>query len=53
MSFLAQVARNLFGEEEFYKATIEDDEYIKTAIYEMLEDQWFHQRDGRLYLSPS
>ena len=51
--FLAQVARNLFGEDEFYKATIEDDEYIKTTIYEMLEDQWFTQRDGVLYLSPS
>ena len=53
MRFLSQVARNLFGEEEFYKVGATDDEYIESAIYELLEGQWFDLREGRLYLLPS
>lgn len=51
--FLSQVARNLFGEQEYYKVNAEGDEYIETAIYELLDGQWFTQRDGVLYLSPN
>ena len=53
LRFLSQVARNLFGEEEFYKVGATDDEYIVSAIYELLEGQWFDLSEGRLYLQPS
>ena len=49
--FLSQVARNLFGEEEFYRSTTQEDEHVERAIYELLEGQWFSLREGRLYLS--
>ena len=52
MRLLSQVARNLFGEEEFYKVGATEDEYIESAIYELLEGQWFDLREGRLYLLP-
>ena len=51
--FLAQVSRNLFGESEYYKINSEGDEYVESAIYELLEGHWFGLREGRLYLLPS
>ena len=51
--FLAQVSRNLFGESEYYKINSEGDEYIESAIYELLEGHWFGLQEGRLYLLPS
>ena len=51
--FLSQVARILYGDEDFYRSNSQGDEYIETAIYELLEGQWFSQREGSLYLLPS
>jgi carboxyl-terminal processing protease len=51
--FLAQVSRNLFGEEEYYRVLADGDEFIDRALYELLEADRFRLREGRLYLLPA
>jgi carboxyl-terminal processing protease len=53
LRFLAQVSRNLFGEEVYYKVIADGDPFIERALYELLESDWFRLRDRRLYLLPA
>ena len=51
--FLAQVARNVLDEQEYYKVMAEGDEFLERALYELLVADRFHVKDGRLYLFPA
>ena len=51
--FLAQVARNLLGEQGYYKVMAEGDEFLERALYELLVADRFRLQDGRLYLFPA
>ena len=51
--FLAQVARNVLDEQEYYKVMAEGDEFLERALYELLVADRFHVQDGRLYLFPA
>lgn len=48
--FYAQVAKNLYGENEYYKVIIYGDNFIERALFELLHNDRFKERDGGLYL---
>jgi len=48
--FYAQVAKNLYGENEYYKVIIYGDNFTERALFELLQNDRFKERDGGLYL---
>ena len=48
--FFAQVVRNVKGENAFHKVRTSGDAFIERALYELLEDDRFGTREGRVYL---
>ena len=48
--FYAQVARNLYGDNAYYKVLINGDEFTARALYELLQNDRFKVRDGGVYL---
>jgi carboxyl-terminal processing protease len=50
--FYAQVIRIVEDDNGFYRALYEGDDAIERALYELLEEERFGSREGRLYLLP-
>jgi len=48
--FYAQVARNLYGDNAYYKVLIHGDDFTARALYELLQIDRFKVRDGGVYL---
>ena len=48
--FYAQVARNLYGDNAYYKVLINGDDFTARALYELLQNDRFKVRDGGVYL---
>ncbi len=48
--FYAQVAKNLYGDNEYYKVLISGDDFTERALYELLQNDRFKVRDGGVYL---
>ena len=48
--FYAQVAKNLYGDNEYYKVIIYGDDFTERALFELLQNDRFKKRDGGLYL---
>jgi carboxyl-terminal processing protease len=48
--FYAQVARNLYGDNAYYKVLINGDDFTARALYELLQKDRFKVQDGGVYL---
>jgi carboxyl-terminal processing protease len=48
--FFAQVVRNVKGENAYHKVRTSGDDFVERALYELLEDDRFGTREGRVYL---
>jgi carboxyl-terminal processing protease len=48
--FYAQVVRNLYGDNAYYKVLINGDDFTARALYELLQNDRFKVRDGGVYL---
>ncbi|MDA9835866.1 S41 family peptidase [Flavobacteriales bacterium] len=48
--FYAQVARNLYGDNAYYKVLINGDDFTARALYELLQNDRFKVQDGGVYL---
>ena len=48
--FYAQVARNLYGDNAYYKVLINGDDFTARALYELLQKDRFKMQDGGVYL---
>ena len=48
--FFAQVVRNVKGENAYHQVRTSGDEFVERALYELLEDDRFGTREGRVYL---
>ena len=48
--FYAQIARNLYGDNAYYKVLINGDDFTARALYELLQKDRFKVQDGGVYL---
>jgi len=48
--FYAQVVKNLYGDNAYYKILINGDDFTARALYELLQNDRFKVRDGGVYL---
>jgi carboxyl-terminal processing protease len=48
--FYAQVVKNLYGDNAYYKVLINGDDFTARALYELLQNDRFKVRDGGVYL---
>ena len=48
--FYAQVVKNLYGDNAYYKVLINGDDFTARALYELLQNERFKVRDGGVYL---
>jgi hypothetical protein len=44
------VVRNVKGENAYHQVRTSGDEFVERALYELLEDDRFGTREGRVYL---